>query len=565
METVEQSRKPMQRVSVVILDLDNTLFDWVEIWYQSFHALLEGIVEKSGIDRDVLLADFKTVFTLHGTSEYAFAIQELACLQAKHPGENIAEIYDSAIHAYRSARKQALKLFPGVEETLQTLKDTGCLLVGYTESMAFYTHYRMRKLGLDRILDYIYSPQDHDLPPGMSADQIRLYSKDEYKLRRTTHRHTPKGELKPNPTILLQIIRDVAATPDEALYVGDSLMKDISMATEAKITNAWAKYGLAQNRPEYELLRKVTHWSSSSVEKERELSEKQVVPTVTLCDSLADLLPAFRFEPYIDRSPERIGRVIDAWKTTVAVQQHFNELEMKVRNFALTIAGAVLAGATFSIKEQVEFVFQGLHIPLATLILGAGIVVWCAFYLMDRHWYHNLLIGAVTHGLLIERRYREQIPELALATAIGAASPTVVNFGVTKKSRATLAYQWKIRSSTKLNLFYGVGIVLLIVAAFGSFWIVGKNPDRKTDTVVSTKTDSIDSPNENQDATKATSANKSRPTPTKIAPVTASDGQETGMQKSPLTNPPAAKSAPVVAPADDQKDTKPKANPAGSQ
>src|SRR5947207_3204845 len=106
---------------------------------------------------------------------------------------------------------------------------------------------------------------------------------------------------------------------------------------------------------------------------------------------------------------------------------------------------------------------------------------------MDRHWYHKLLIGAVNHGLFIERRYREHIPELGLANAIGPASPTVLNFGLTQKSRASFALQWKIRSSTKLNLFYGVGIVLLIVAAVGSFWIVGKNPDRKPDEKITAK------------------------------------------------------------------------------
>ena len=121
----------MQRVTVVILDLDNTLFDWVEIWCQSFRAMLDELVQHSGIEREILLSDFKAVFTRHATSEYAFAIEELPSLQAKHPGENLAQLYDPAIHAYRSARKSALQLFPDVEETLQKLKDAGCLLVGY--------------------------------------------------------------------------------------------------------------------------------------------------------------------------------------------------------------------------------------------------------------------------------------------------------------------------------------------------------------------------------------------------------------------------------------------------
>lgn len=471
----------MQRITVVILDLDNTLFDWVDIWYQSFKAMLDELVTTSGIDRDILLTDFKAVFTRHGTSEYAFALEELECLQAKHPGKNIAELYESAIHAYRSARKNVLKLFPEVEETLNKLKDAGCLLIGYTESMAYYTHYRLRKLGLDRILDYIYSPEDHDLPQGMTVEQIRMYPSDTYKLRRTVIRHTPKNELKPNPEILLQIIKDVAASPDEALYVGDSLMKDISMAREAKVTDAWAKYGIAQNRPEYELLRRVTHWTASSVEKEKRLSEDQVKPTLALSNSLADILPAFTFEPYIDRSPEHLNTVVDAWKTTVDVQQHFNELEMKVRNFALTILGAVLAGAAFSIKEQVEIGIRGNHIPMAAMVLVGGAAVWIAFYLMDRHWYHKLLIGSVTHGLLIEKRYGGRLPELGLATAIGAASPTMV-------------CGWRIRSSTKLDLFYFFGTILLLLAAVGSCFIVRKSPDSGSQTQPATKASTVPQP-----------------------------------------------------------------------
>src|SRR5215212_6370741 len=67
----------MQRITTVILDLDNTLFDWVEIWYKSFSAMLEQLVQRSGIEQEKLLSDFKAVFTRHGTSEYAFAIEEL--------------------------------------------------------------------------------------------------------------------------------------------------------------------------------------------------------------------------------------------------------------------------------------------------------------------------------------------------------------------------------------------------------------------------------------------------------------------------------------------------------
>jgi hypothetical protein len=41
-----------QTVSVVITDLDDTLWDWVGIWYAGFSALIDTLVETSGVPRD---------------------------------------------------------------------------------------------------------------------------------------------------------------------------------------------------------------------------------------------------------------------------------------------------------------------------------------------------------------------------------------------------------------------------------------------------------------------------------------------------------------------------------
>ena len=162
----------MKRVTVVITDLDNTLFDWVRIWHEPFKAMLDELVRTSAIDEATLIQDMKQVFTERGTSEYAFVIQEIRSLRDKHPGENLTRKFDSAIHAFRSAQKRVLALYPAVEETLQTLKDHSVLIIGYTESQEFYTHYRLKTLGLDRIMDFIYSPADHSLPDGLTPEQV---------------------------------------------------------------------------------------------------------------------------------------------------------------------------------------------------------------------------------------------------------------------------------------------------------------------------------------------------------------------------------------------------------
>jgi phosphoglycolate phosphatase-like HAD superfamily hydrolase len=285
----------VRSVSLVITDLDNTLFDWVRIWYASFSALLNSLSKLSGIPAATLIPEVKVVHENHGTAEYAFLIEELPSLQAKHPGDDLSALYSPAIEAYRSARGAALRLYPGVLDTLGKLKENGCLLVGYTESMAFYSNYRLRHLGLDLLLDFLYSPPDHDLPRGLTPAQIRRYPAGNYVLRKTQHRHTPSGELKPNPEILQRIIHEVGGLRERAVYVGDSLMKDVAMAQDAGVTDVWAQYGIAQDRPEYELLRRVTHWTEDAVEREKRLTHKDVSPSFVLRESFSELIGIFSF------------------------------------------------------------------------------------------------------------------------------------------------------------------------------------------------------------------------------------------------------------------------------
>jgi phosphoglycolate phosphatase-like HAD superfamily hydrolase len=408
------------RISTVITDLDNTLFDWVAVWHQSFKAMLDRLVEESGTPQEVLEAEFKTVFRRHGTSEYAFAIEELPSLQGKHPGENLAERYESAIHSYNSARRATLCLYPTVLDTLEALKDKGCLIVGYTESMAYYSGYRLRKLGLDRMLDFLYSPPDHDLPRGLTPTEIRRYPPEAYELRRTVSRHTPKGELKPSPRVLSEIIAGVGAVPEETIYIGDNLMKDIAMAKAARVTAVWSKYGVAQNRPEYELLRRVTHWAEKDVAREKKLTPSDIGPDFELGESLSEILQLFEFVSFIPRSDERMKSVLGIWNKTIDVQQHFNDLELRIRNYAVTLLVAVLGATAFAIKESLAFSMFGVNVPLATAVLGAGLIGWFSFYCMDRLWYHRLLYGAVKHGTFIENRLRRVLPEICLTEAIGA-------------------------------------------------------------------------------------------------------------------------------------------------
>lgn len=276
---------------VLVTDVDNTLLDWQEIWYQTFSAMIGKVIEISGVDAEELYSQCSIVHQKYGTSEYSNLLSELPCLRDLY-GSNVINVMAPAIDEFRAARRRTLRLYPKVESTLKTLKSNGVTIAAFTESKAFYTNYRFRKLGLDGLVDYLYSPQDHSVSEEILSS--RYYSPENYSFKNTVHRYTPEGEVKPNPHILLEIIDDLGASVDETVYVGDNILKDVFMAQQAGVTDVHALYGVSQHRPEYELLRKVTHWTPEMVERERQaLKPGSLTPTYVLDRDFSQILPFF--------------------------------------------------------------------------------------------------------------------------------------------------------------------------------------------------------------------------------------------------------------------------------
>jgi phosphoglycolate phosphatase len=291
--------------TVLVTDMDNTLFDWLGMWQAAFGAMLEHLMADSGVPRATLEAEFFAIHQRHGTTEYAFAIQELPSLRARHApdAEDLPGRYAAAIDAYRVMRRRTLALYPGVRETLRAVRAAGALVIAYTESRAYYADYRVRTRQLDGALDYLYSLPDHALPEGVTASQIRRYPPEHYRLRSTVARHTREGTWKPDASVLRDILSDVGAEPAAAVYVGDSLIKDVTMAQAAGVLDVFARYGDVRSRPGYDLLRRVTHWSPAMLARSEGIREADVRPTHVLGDGFAELLDHVEFRRFTPPAP----------------------------------------------------------------------------------------------------------------------------------------------------------------------------------------------------------------------------------------------------------------------
>jgi FMN phosphatase YigB (HAD superfamily) len=293
----------VSRKSALITDLDNTLFDWVELWIRCFSAMLDEVVKISRVPKEKLLPEISAVHQRHGTSEYSFLLEEIPALRSTLKGRAATEVFAPAIQIYREQRRAHLELYPTVAEALLKIKGKGALIVGYTESMSFYSNYRIRRLGLDGVLDYVFCPKDHETPKGLTADDFRKYPAQHYELKYSKRHFTPVGSKKPDVAVLNGIIDDLGLDKGSCVYVGDNLMKDVAMATDCGVEDVWAKYGQAHKRPEYRLLQDVTHWTPEDVEREQKIKEKEHVhPSHTLEKSFEEILSLFEFRDFYGRA-----------------------------------------------------------------------------------------------------------------------------------------------------------------------------------------------------------------------------------------------------------------------
>ncbi|END9091163.1 HAD family hydrolase [Yersinia enterocolitica] len=277
---------------LLITDLDNTLYDWVHFYSTSFGAMLNELVKITGISKETLLDEFKIVHQKHGNIEYPYAALELPSLHTYFGSENkdvIKDEIDSALHAFNSARLKSLSCYSGVIDTLQELKSKGVKIVAHTEAPVRNSIVRIKKLKLDIFFSHLYAPKDKYQNELDERTKSWLGSFGDYVF------FLDEIDRKPNPKLLLDICKKEGVEPADAVYVGDSIVKDISMANDAKITSVWAEYG-KQHNPEYwKLLVSITHWTSEGVKKEEELKQalKNVKPDYSI-SNFSEIVKLFK-------------------------------------------------------------------------------------------------------------------------------------------------------------------------------------------------------------------------------------------------------------------------------
>jgi hypothetical protein len=167
---------------------------------------------------------------------------------------------------------------------------------------------------------------------------------------------------------------------------------------------------------------------------------------------------------------ERLGakEIVDLWKTAIDVEQHFNTVEMNVRNIFSTIVVALIAGIGYSLKEKIAISFG---ISFAPVLSCAAIFITMLFYFVDRYWYHRLLVGSVKEAMRLEAEISKiSDVEIRLSRQISEESPvTLPRFAEAFASlfinEQRFKQDRKLHSDGKIEFFYKS--IMIMFAVFG--------------------------------------------------------------------------------------------------
>ena len=145
---------------LLITDLDNTLYDWVTYFANSFRAMVKDLAVRLDVEEETLLDEFKVVHQHYGNSEHPFAMFELPSVRRRFPTSSREELLfelESSLAAFRAAREKQLQLYAGVHDTLRAVTEGGTIIVAHTEAVAIHAYYRLMRLDILRYFKHIYA------------------------------------------------------------------------------------------------------------------------------------------------------------------------------------------------------------------------------------------------------------------------------------------------------------------------------------------------------------------------------------------------------------------------
>lgn len=291
---------------LIVLDIDNTVFNWVEYYVSCMCALGDQVSLLTGIPRDVLFEESRPVFEREGSIEYPFLIQQLPSVVNYYNHDvprMLGEAVDEGRKAFNTAAEATLKPYPHVIQTLEKVRALypDIPLVALTDAPRYVAMWKLNKLGLLSYFSAVYGLGDPNLPIDEKTDEIKVDKEILLKhVKRSRFgfegriRVLPDDYEKPGVKGLKTVLMDfeMESHLSDVLWVGDNLRKDVGLGKRLGVHTGWARYGTDVRKEARDILLQFS--PMGNVAKNVALdpqSDESPRPDFVL-ESFADIIPA---------------------------------------------------------------------------------------------------------------------------------------------------------------------------------------------------------------------------------------------------------------------------------
>ena len=198
----ETSGTGNHKLKAVIFDMDNTLFEFVDAQVKGCKA----VVDRLGAGNKIDLFDY-FLREVHDFEDYENISDYMHNLGIHDPNA-----FFDCCASYDEAKLSSLRPYDGIRECLQKLKQAGLKLAVVTNANRANAAARLEITGLLPFFDLVVPSE-------------------------------ATGKKKPDPEPVRFALEMLGVKPDEALFIGDSLARDIAAGKASGVLTAYAAYG----------------------------------------------------------------------------------------------------------------------------------------------------------------------------------------------------------------------------------------------------------------------------------------------------------------------------------
>jgi len=191
-----------REIKAVILDMDNTLFDFVEAKLKACAAVVGSL----GLTDEMVLLEY---FLMNPRN-----VEDLRSIVRYLQDRNIytKDTYEKCVKIYEKVKIENIQLYDGVIITLEKLWMSDLKLAVVTDAYENNTTARLKKTGLMKYFDVV-----------VTGDVT--------------------GKKKPDPEPIIYALNKLSVDPTETVLVGDSLIRDIEPGKKLGMLTVYAAYG----------------------------------------------------------------------------------------------------------------------------------------------------------------------------------------------------------------------------------------------------------------------------------------------------------------------------------